>query len=138
MAEHHDIAGTPRGEPLRQGRRGVRVRVPLTGMPTERWSRSLCAQLTLLLTGARPGRDLALEHIVQGSDLVLEGVKDEAEARELGAVLRTAVTTVNEVSTHTERPPEPRNASQEDADRIALALGSGLAAEAQVREPVRA
>ena len=136
MAEHHDIAGSPRGEPLRQGRRGIRVRVPLTGAPTERWARSLCAQLTLRLTGAQPGRDLALAHLVQGNDVVLEAVKDEVEARELGAVLREAVEAVNALSTRSERPAEPCNASQEDADRIALALASGMEAEAQPREPM--
>ena len=136
MAEHHDISGPPRGEPLPQGRRGVRVRVPLTGTPTGHWGRSLSAQLALRLTGQQPGRDLALGDIVQGSDVVLDGVKDETEARELGGVLRDAVAATNEAANRAERPPEPCNTPQEDADRIAGALGSGVSAGAEGREPV--
>ena len=45
MSETHQIAGAPRGEPLAAGRVGARVRVPLTGAPSPRWSRALCGHL---------------------------------------------------------------------------------------------
>jgi NagD protein len=45
MSEHHQIAGSSQGEPLPEGRVGVRVRVPLSGCPSGRWSRDLSARL---------------------------------------------------------------------------------------------
>ncbi|MDP9400518.1 MAG: hypothetical protein M3P39_06155 [Actinomycetota bacterium] len=136
MPEHHDICGPPRGEPLRRGRRGIRVRVPLTGAPTCHWARCLSAQLALRLTGERSGRDLTLAELVRGSDVVLDGVHDEAESRQLGSVLRDAVAATNDAAVRAERAAEPCNTSQEDADRIAGALGSGVRTGAEEREPV--
>lgn len=126
MAEQHDIAGAPRGEPLREGRHGVRVRVPLTGTPSAHWSHVLSAQLHIRLSGRRTGRHLTLARVVHGADVVLDGVRDEDEARELGRVVREAVAAVNDVVGRSECPREP-NASQPVADGIAAAFASTVA-----------
>ena len=125
MAEHHEIAGRPRGEPLPEGRTGARVVVPLSGTPSPRWSRALAAQLTRRLIGRSAGRGLEVGGLVQGSNVVLEGVRDEADARQLGSALRDSVQAVNQAADRTERPLPPANMAQEQADRIAAALDDG-------------
>jgi hypothetical protein len=117
MSETHQITGSPRGEPLVAGRVGARVRVPLTGAPSPRWSRALCAQLANELTGHAAVGHLRLGEVVQGSDLVLDGV-EEREAPELGACLQRAVAAAN-ASVETE-PPRSANMPQATADAIAV------------------
>ena len=91
MSETHQISGAPCGEPLAADRVGARIRVPLSGgAPSPRWSRALGAQLTNELSGHAAVGHLRLGELVQGTDLVLEGV-EEREAPDLGACLARAV-----------------------------------------------
>ena len=78
MFAEHRIVDQPSGEPLPVGRVGVRLRVPLSGSPSPRWSRDLSARLSNKLTGHAAVGHLRLNDIVQGDHIVLEGV----EARE--------------------------------------------------------
>ena len=81
MSESHHIVGGVSAEPLPAGRVGARLRVPLSGMPSRRWSQALSAHLTSDLTGQRAVGHLLIDDIVQGSDLVLEGVEDPGHRR---------------------------------------------------------
>ena len=96
---------------------GAGVRIPLTGPPSPRWSRALCAQLANELTGHPAVGHLRLDEVVQGSDLVLEGV-EEREAPVLGECLERAVAAANAcVATD---PPPSANMPQAAADAIAV------------------
>jgi len=117
MSETHQIAAAPRGEPLEAGRVGARVRVSLTGAPSPRWSRALGAQLANQLSGHAAVGHLRLGELVQGSDLVLEGV-EEHEAPALGDCLERAVAATN--ACVAAEPTRPRNMPQAAADAIAL------------------
>ena len=117
MSETHQIAGAPRGEPLAAGRVGARVRVPLSGPPSSRWSRALGGQLAKELSGHTAVGHLRLGELVQGSDLVLEGV-EECEATALGECLQRAV-----AATNAALEPEPSrsvNMPQTAAEAIAV------------------
>jgi hypothetical protein len=116
VTETHHIAGTARGEPLPAGRVGARVRVPLSGAPSPRWSRALSAQLATALTGHAAIGHLRMDELVQGSDLVLDGV-EESEAPALGACLERAVSAAN-TSVH-DAAPSPTNMPRDHAERIA-------------------
>src|SRR3954447_9615440 len=115
MSEHHRIVDEARGEPLGD-RVGVRVRIALSGCPSQRWSRDLSARLADELVGHPAVGHLRLNEIVQGDHIVLEGV-EEREAPLLSSALAQAVTATNaECST----APEPAaNAAQPRADAIA-------------------
>ncbi len=121
MPETHQIAGAPHGEPLAAGRVGARVRVPLTGAPSPRWSRALCGHLANELTGHAAVGHLRIREVVQGSDLVLEGV-EEGEAPALGPCLERAVAATNA----TPDPAEPPsvNMPQAAADSIAVQVSA--------------
>ncbi len=121
MPETHQIAGAPHGEPLSAGRVGARVRVPLTGAPSPRWSRALCGHLANELTGHAAVGHLRLREVVQGSDLVLEGV-EECEAAALGACLERAVAASNAAPDPAEPPSV--NMPQEAADSIAVQVSA--------------
>jgi hypothetical protein len=95
MSEHHRIFGEARGEPLPAGRVGVRVCIPLSGCPSARWSRDLSARLTNELVGHAAVGHLRLNDVVQGDQLVLEGV-EEREAPALAEALRRAVDATNQ------------------------------------------
>jgi hypothetical protein len=95
MSEHHRIVGEARGEPLPAGRVGIRVRIPLSGCPSARWSRNLSARLTNELVGHEAVGHLRLNDVVQGDQLVLEGV-EAGEAAALAQALQRAVTATNE------------------------------------------
>jgi hypothetical protein len=120
MSETHQIAGAPRGEPLAAGRVGARVRVPLSGPPSARWSRALSGQLANELTGHTAVGHLRLGEIVQGSDLVLDGV-EEREAPALGECLQRAVAATN--AALVPEPPPSANMPQTAADTIAMQVG---------------
>jgi hypothetical protein len=94
MAEQHRIVGEPHGEPLPEGRVGVRVRLPLSGCPSSRWSQDLRARLTNELVGHPAVGHLQLNDLVQGDELVLEGVED-GEAALLSEALRRALDATN-------------------------------------------
>lgn len=120
MAEKHRVAGPPRGEPLPAGRVGARVRIPLSGTPSPRWSRVFTARLSTALTGHPAIGHLELGGLVQGADIVLEGV-EAPEARRIGPALDGAITAANRDSEHGEQAASEaaRNMAPEDADAIA-------------------
>ena len=116
MSEQHRIVGDPRGDPLPAGRVGVRVRIPLSGCPSRRWSRDLSARLANELVGHAGVGHLSLNDVVQGDQLVLDGV----EAREVSALagaLKRAVDLTNQ--TCAEEPERPANVTPSEADAIA-------------------
>jgi hypothetical protein len=119
MTEQHRIVGPASGEPLPGGRVGVRVRIPLSGCPSRRWSRDLSARLSNELVGHPAIGHLRLNDIVQGDQIVLEGV-EQREAPLLWDALARAVTATNaECSTQAD---PAANVSQPRADAIANAI----------------
>jgi hypothetical protein len=119
MAEIHHVAGPPRGEPLPAGRVGVRVRIPLSGTPSPRWSRVLTARLGVALTGHPAVGHLELGQLVQGADIVLEGVEAD-EAGRIGPALDAAIDAANRDQKPDEAGREAApNMTQEEADAIA-------------------
>jgi hypothetical protein len=122
MGERHELTGRVHGEPLEEGRVGARVRVPLTGTPSPRWSQALISHLSGDLTGHAHVGHLRLGEIVQGRDLVLDGVEDP-EAPELGRCLRGAVDAANRCC-EADQPREPANMPRERAQAIADAVGA--------------
>src|SRR3954452_20355254 len=94
MAEQQSIVGPARGEPLPVGRVGVRLRIPLSGAPSGRWSRDLSARLTAEFTGHRNVGHLVLNDAVQGHEIVLDGV-EAGEAEALADVVERAVEATN-------------------------------------------
>ena len=94
----------------------MRVRVPLSGCPSARWSRDLGARLTSELVGQPAVGHLRLNEIVQGNEIVLEGV-EEREAPHLAQALRRAVDRAN-ADCGDDSPPGA-NVRQCDADAIA-------------------
>jgi hypothetical protein len=116
MPEQHQIVGHARAEALPAGGVGVRVRIPLSGCPSRRWSVDLAARLVNELVGHRAVGHLKLNDIVQGDQLVLDGV-EEAEAPLLSGALARALE-----ATNADCPPGPSaraQLSQRDADAIA-------------------
>ncbi|MGO9958784.1 MAG: hypothetical protein ACLP50_22945 [Solirubrobacteraceae bacterium] len=116
MTEDHHIVGRARGEPLPAGRVGIRVRVQLSGCPSRRWSRALSARLALELVGHAAVGHLRLNDLIQGNQIVLEGV-EATEAPSLTKALRRAVDAANDAST--EPPDRGQNMTQQVADAIA-------------------
>jgi|SRR5215217_3409388 len=121
MPEHHYIAATPRGEPLPAGRIGARVRVPLSGTPSSAWSRLMCGHLAGALVGHGPVGHLHVDELVQGAEIVLEGVEDDEAAR-LGVAVREAIEAANSAIERTDRPVERFNMDQKRADRVAAEM----------------
>jgi hypothetical protein len=119
MSEQHRIVGEPHAEPLPEGRVGVRVRIALSGSPSRRWSLDLSARLVNELVGHRSVGHLRLNNIVQGDQLVLEGV-EEPEAPLLSDALARAIDATN---TACEPGASARpNLSQREADTIAARM----------------
>ena len=121
MSEDYQIVGRARGEPLLEGRTGVRVRVQLSGCPSGRWSRDLAARLSRELVGHAAVGHLRLNvnDIVQADQIVLEGV-EQREAPALGHALEHAIDAANRASTATPNPS--RNVAQTEADSIARTI----------------
>lgn len=121
MSEDYLIVSRARGEPLPEGCTGVRVRVQLSGCPSQRWSRDLAAQLSRELVGHAAVGHLRLDvnDIVQADQIVLEGV-EQREAPALGDALERAVDAANRASTAVPNPP--LNMAQEEADGIARTI----------------
>jgi hypothetical protein len=94
MSEQHCIVGLACGEPLPAGRVGVRVRFALSGSPSPRWSRDLRARLTVQLAGRPAVGHLRLNDVVQGSEIVLDGV-ESAEAPNIAGAVERAVDAAN-------------------------------------------
>ncbi len=118
MSEDHHIVSRARGEPLAAGSVGVRVRIQLSGYPSRGWMRDLGGCLTRELVGhpAIGHLRLNVNDIVQGNEIVLEGV-EEREAPSLARALQRAVDAANHASTDAPRPSS--NVSQQEADDIA-------------------
>ena len=76
------------------GRVGVRLRIPLSGGPSGRWSRDLSARLTAEFTGRPNVGHLVLNEVVQGREIVLDGVED-GEADALAGAVERAVEATN-------------------------------------------
>lgn len=94
MSEEHTIVGSAKGEPLPAGRIGVRLRIPLSGSPSQRWSRDLSARLTVELTGHAAVGHLRLNEIINGDEIVLEGV-ESGEAPNIAGAVERAVDATN-------------------------------------------
>ena len=94
MAEEHTIAGPAQGEPLPTGRVGVRLRIPLSGGPSRRWSRDLSARLTAEFSGHPNVGHLVLNDVVQGHEIVLDGV-ESGEADAVAGAVERAVDATN-------------------------------------------
>ncbi len=118
MSEEHQIVGLARGEPLAAGRVGVCLRFPLSGSPSPRWSRDLSARLTTELTGRAGIGHLRLNEIVQGQEIVLEGVESDQAANIAGAVERAVEATNNDCANSND-VDQSHNVPQTEADKIA-------------------
>ena len=117
MAEQHTIVGPARGEPLPVGRVGVRLRLPLSGAPSLRWARDLSARLTAEFTGHPNVGHLALNEVVQGHEIVLEGV-ESGETERLAAAVERAVAATNRACADAPDDSVPLK-PREEADAIA-------------------
>jgi hypothetical protein len=120
MAEEHNIVGSAKGEPLPAGRVGVRLRIPLSGTPSGRWSRDLSARLTAELTGHAHVGHLVLNEVVRGSEIVLDGV-ESAEAPNIASAVERAVDATNRACPDATDSKTPRN-PQAEADAVAEAV----------------
>jgi hypothetical protein len=116
MSEHYRIVGASHGEPLPAGRVGVRVRVPLSGCPSGRWSHDLKARLTNELVGHPAVGHLRLDNIIQADQIVLDGVEDR-EAPLLSHALVRAIDATNAACGDETSPSA--NVPQPEADAIA-------------------
>ncbi len=94
MSEEYRIVEV-RDEPLPAGCAGVRVRVRLSSCPTRQWSRDVSARLASELIGHAAAGRLRLNELVQGDQLVLEGV-EASEAPALAAGLERAIDATNQ------------------------------------------
>ena len=128
MGTTHHMTGEVYGEPLAAGRVGARVRVPLTGTPDPHWSRAFTAYLTRELTGHGHVGHMRLHDVVQGRELMLDGVEAD-EAATLGACLERAVEAANGAC-KTDEAPHPTNISREEAEAIAGRIEISSAATA--------
>src|SRR3954453_1071252 len=127
MNETHVITGPARGECLPPGRVGACVRLPLEGAPTAGWSEALAAHIASPGTGHPAVGHLRLNHLVHGSEIVLEGV-EPAEADALGPVLRDAIAAANCACEDGTRGGAAAvgNMEQREADRLAQAVAAGV------------
>jgi hypothetical protein len=122
VPEDHQIVSESQGEPLPAGRVGVRVRLQLSGCPSGRWSSALSANLYREFIGHAAVGHLRLDEIVQGDEIVLDGV-EESEAPTLAGTLRRAVDATNKALTRETDPTA--NVAQEEADAIARQVDGG-------------
>ncbi len=116
MSEHHQILSDARGEPLPAGSIGVRVRIQLSGCPSSQWSHALRVNLSNELVGHAAVGHMRLNDIVQGDQIVLEGV-EASEAPTLAGSLRRAVEAANQAGIDEQNPTV--NMAQEEADAVA-------------------
>ena len=96
MSESYRIVGQSVGVRLVAGSVGIRVRVPLSGSPSPRWSRALGGHLVNHLTGQPAvGHLRGLDSLVHADEIVLEGVEAREAPHLLGAALPLAVEDAN-------------------------------------------
>lgn len=117
MAEEHTIVGPAKGEPLPRGRVGVRVRFPLSGSPSRRWSKDLSARLMTALLGHANVGHMVLDDVVRGQEIVLEGV-EAGEAPALAGAVEQAVDATNRACTDSPDDSTPLN-PRDEADAVA-------------------
>ena len=117
MAEQHTIVGPAKGEPLPVGQVGVRLRIPLSGAPSRRWSRDLSARLTAEFAGHPNVGHLVLNDVVQAHEIVLEGV-EAGEADVLADAVERAVEATNQACADAPDESVPLK-PREEADAIA-------------------
>ena len=122
MSEEHQIVGLARGEPLPEGRVGVCLRFPLSGTPSARWSRDLTARLGGELTGRTAVGHLRLNQIVQGREIVLEGVEAD-EASHIGGAVERAVDAANDDCADNKHGDAREDAPQTAAHALAHEVG---------------
>ena len=124
MSEHHQIVSDARGEPLPAGSVGVRVRVQLSGCPSSQWSHALRVNLSNELVGHAAVGHMRLNDIVQGDQIVLDGV-EASEAPTLAGSLQRAVEATNQAGIGGQNPTA--NVAQEEADAVAhqITFGDG-------------
>ncbi len=133
MSEDYRIIGAPRGEPRALGNAGVGLRVQLSGCPSRRWSRDLGARLTRELVGHPSAAHLRMniDDLVQGDEIVLDGVEDR-DAPGLAAALRRSVDAANHaelaVSAHVP------NVTQAEADTVASHMSLGEPGQAAMSD----
>jgi hypothetical protein len=116
MSEHHQIVSDASGEPQAEDSVGVRVRIRLSGCPSRQWSQALRSNVTKELVGHTSVGHIRLNGIVQGDEIVLEGV-EASEAPTLAGSLHRAVEATNNADIREDNPP--RNMAQADADAVA-------------------
>jgi hypothetical protein len=116
MSEHHQIVSDASGEPQVTGSVGVRVRIRLSGCPSRRWSHLLRSNLSKELIGHSSVGHIRLNGIVQGDEIVVEGV-EASEAPTLAGSLQRAVEATNRAEIHEDNAPG--NMAQTDADAVA-------------------
>jgi hypothetical protein len=116
MSEHHQIVSDASGEPQVTGSVGVRVRIRLSGCPSRRWSQALRSNLSKELVGHTSVGHIRLNGIVQGDEIVLEGV-EAGEAPTLAGSIQRAVEATNRAEIHEDNAPG--NMAQTDADAVA-------------------
>lgn len=124
MSEHHQILSDAHGEPQPAGSVGVRVHIQLSGCPSSEWSRALRVNLSNELVGHAAVGHMRLNDIIQGDEIVLEGV-EASEAPTLAASLQRAVEATNQAGIARQNPTS--NMAQEDADAVAheITFGDG-------------
>lgn len=111
------------------------MRIPLSGTPSPRWSRVLTARLGTALVGHSAVGHLELGQLVQGADIVLEGV-EPAEAPRIGPALSAAMEAANRDHGGEQPPGEAsRNMPQEEADAIAGLIHVDYEVAASGRSP---
>ena len=116
MSEHHQIVSGASGEPRAADSVGVRVRIRLSGCPSRQWSQALRSNLSKELVGHASVGHIRLNGIVQGDEIVLEGVEAN-EAPTLAGSLQRAVEATNRADIGEDH--QPRNMAQADADAVA-------------------
>ena len=134
MSEDYRIVSPARGEPRALGEVGVCVRVQLSGRPSRRWSRDMGARLTTELVGHPSAAHLRVnvDELVQGDEIVLDGVEDRDPAG-LAAALQRAVDGANQAETReADRAP---NVTQNEADAIAGHMPVETSHQAAVTDP---
>jgi len=125
MTEHHEIAGDATGATRSADCVGASVFIPLGAAPSPRWSQALTVHLADELTGHPGVGHLRLNNVVQGKDIVLEGV-EASEAELLGPALRRAIDAANRACAKPGGNDGTRpNMDQAEADRLARSVGSG-------------
>ena len=128
MTEHHEIVGPARGLPRDARTVGACVRIVLDAPPTPRWSEALAVHLAAGLTGHPAVGHLTLNNVVQGAEIVLDGVERE-EAELLGPVLREAIEAANRACENVDDgTPSRPNMDPAEAENVARTVMSSTRA----------